>query len=527
MAAVKKKMDFIHVLGNVGLILHVPGIMAVISIIVCLVFQEYYSIIPFTVTALISFGIGQLLYQTCERHIQPTLWDSMAIAALSWLVCPLVSAIPCFWISYHRLQLGLQLESAQALIHPINALFEAMSGFTSTGLTLVRKPSEFSHALIWWRSFMQWVGGVGLIVFILSVTQASKNRYHLYYAEARSEVIGKTIQDTTRAIWGVYLLYTFCAIFLFIIAGMPIWEAINNGMTAIATGGFTSTDNSFAGYSIPIKLASVLIMFTGMVSFVVHVEIVKRGKFKDLWSSIPHRFIIFMFILGGVALALIDRYTFYEWAWVDSLFMWASAMSTTGFSVGNLAQHAPTLKIFLIFAMLVGGSAGSTSGGLKVQRFLNLVSGMTVRIRSIFEEKSTKNLKKYFSKKDKNGEEPELIVADPEQVRKLFAAGVLFFLWIITLFTAWMFITYHLPHYKAFDAFFEVVSAMSNVGLTTDIVNPSLNPICLSLFIALMWLGRVEIIPAIVLIISFIKVFRKTKKRRRKKQNESTTTDAN
>ncbi|MCF7806824.1 MAG: TrkH family potassium uptake protein [Simkaniaceae bacterium] len=507
-----KVVDFKRVVGNVGLILHVPGIMALLSIIVALIFNEEYAVFPFLATFLISIGLGQLLYHLCKGDGRSTLWDSMSIAALSWLLCPILAAIPLIWIATLRFKMGVHLESSMALMKPINALFEAFSGFTASGLTLVKRPSEFSHSVIWWRSLMQWVGGVGLIVFILSVVEATKTKYQLYYAESRTDVMGKTIKETTRTIWGLYLFYTIVSIMLFFFSGMPIWDAINHGMTGISTGGFTITDDSFASYNTAIKIAALFIMLCGAMSFVVHYQVLKLRKFCMVWKSIPNLTLLLMFIIGSGLCIFIDNITLNRWSNIDSIFTWVSAMTTSGFSVQNIAVHAPMLKVFLVMGMIIGGVAGSTAGGIKIQRFLNLVSGMAIRIRAIFDVRSSRNVDRFFES-SKPGEEPGMVVMNSEQMRKLFGAGVLFFLWMIAILIGWLFVTYHVPHEKAFNAFFEIVSATSNVGLSTDIVSPKLSGSCLSIFIILMWLGRVEIIPALVMFAAFIKLFSTKKKR--------------
>ena len=504
------RVDPKKILGYVGMILHVPGFMAIISLVVSLIMHEDFAVVPFVVTAALSIGVGQLLWRTCPSHDQPTLWDSMAIAALSWVLCPLFAAIPFYWISYIHYHMGDHHQAVQTLMHPVRALFEAFSGFTGSGLTMVEKPSNFPYSIIWWRSFTQWIGGVGLIVFIISLMENSRNRFHLYYAEARSEILGKNLKDTTNSIWTIYITYTVCAIVLFALAGMPVWEAINNAMTTIATGGYSTNDDSFASYNSLIKVAAIIVMLAGAISFVVHYQLVRYRDFKSLWTSLPHRFMLFMFLIGGALVIFIDHITFDRWDFLNTLFMWVSAMTTTGLSVENLSVHAPVLKIFFMIAMLIGGSAGSTAGGLKIQRFMNLFSSMIMRVKSIFDIESSRKLKRYLTS-SKRSSEPGMVLPQTEQAKRLFAAGVLFFLWVLTLFIGWLFVAFHIKEHQAFNSFFDVVSAMSNVGLSVDVVSPALNPTCLIVFMVLMWLGRVEIIPAIILLISFFRL----KKRKR------------
>ena len=495
-------VDLKKIISLTGLFLHVPAVMALFSVVISLIFGEFYAIIPFILTSIGTFILGQLLYQSCKCVKAPSLWDSMAVSALSWFLCPLIAAIPFYWISLLELKTGIRPDSVVALTRPINAIFEAFSGFTSTGFTLVGHPSEYSNSIIWWRSFTQWVGGVGLIVFMLSVVNGFGNRYHLYYAETRTEAIGKNIKETTKTIWALYGVYTLLSIFLFLLAGMPLWESINHAMTGISTGGFGMKDDSFASYNSAIKVAAIVIMFAGSVSFVVHYHMIRLGNVKKIWTSLPHRFLLLSFFIGTAIIVLMDRHAGHKWSVIDSAFTWISAMSTTGWSVVDITTHTPAIKMILIIAMLMGGCSGSTAGGLKVQRILNIMASLNVRLKSILSMKTLKSTAKYRQPKE-SSEEPGLILPSHEQTRKLFASNLLFFLWIAAILLGCILLTLNLPNELAFNAVFESVSAVSNAGLTTNIVSPSLGAFDLSTFVFFMWVGRVEIIPAIVLLLSF------------------------
>ncbi len=142
--------------------------------------------------------------------------------------------------------------------HFWNAAFEAFSGFTSTGLTVTLHENELPHSLQWWRSLTEWIGGVGMIVLVLSILEPSKDADQLYKAEARQQRIALTVTATVRRIWWIYLIYTGLSILLLYIAGMPLWDAINHGFIGISTGGFSIRDHSLGSYSPVIQLASAL-----------------------------------------------------------------------------------------------------------------------------------------------------------------------------------------------------------------------------------------------------------------------------
>lgn len=489
-----------RILSNTGIILCVPGFMSLASTVIALVFHETYAIIPFFFIGICSILIGLGMHRLFKVTSEPTLWDSMAIAALSWLICPLIAALVIYWICTLEVRYGIKLESVIDLTRPINSIFEAFSGFTSTGLTLVSRPSEYSNSILWWRSLMQWVGGVGLIVFVLLVVNGAGNRYNLYYAESRTETIGKNLKQTIKRIWILYLGLTIFSIILFKVAGMPTWEAINHGMATISTGGFGMKDDSFASYNQMIKIAAIFIMFLGSISFIVHYQIYRYGRLSLIWKSLPHRFLLLALIIGPGIMLYLDRYSGGNWSYVDTVFTWISTMSTTGYSVVDISTHTTAIKIVLIFAMILGGCAGSTAGGFKIQRVMNLFASLHIRLKSIMEITRRKEIKNL----NKTAEEPGLILPDPEQTRKLFASGTLFFLWMISLFVGALLIATRVPDTKGFNVIFESLSALSNVGMSTNVVAPTLATFDLAIFSFLMWIGKVEIIPAIVLFLSFL-----------------------
>ncbi|MCB1107446.1 MAG: TrkH family potassium uptake protein, partial [Chlamydiia bacterium] len=246
----KQKMNWSAIIGQIGLLLHVPAGMAAISLVIILIFQEWFALIPFGTIAIFSFALGQILYRSTKRAKKGHLWDAMIIAGLGWLICSFIAAVPICWISYMQLQNGIESEVLQIFQNPVNALFEAFSGLTSTGLTMLKRSGPFPYVLQWWRSFLEWIGGLGLIVFVLALTHLNKQGFQLYYAEARSEKMTRNIRGTAHWVWGIYSTFTVVAFLLFLFAGMPLWEAVNHAMTVISTGGFTITKTNFQGYHI-------------------------------------------------------------------------------------------------------------------------------------------------------------------------------------------------------------------------------------------------------------------------------------
>jgi trk system potassium uptake protein len=476
------------VLHDVGLFLHVPGVMAIASIPICIVFGEWSAMLGFLATAVSAIALGQFLCQTFQKTGRTELRHAMIVAAVSWALVPLIGALP-FWIT--ALQLVNVPNTTQTVLEFRdfwNAVFESFSGFTSTGLTVALQPSELLRSLQWWRSFTEWVGGVGVIVLVLALLQPNTDAYQLYTTEGRQKQIGRTVQATVRQIWWIYLLYTIASIVLLRIVGMPWWDAINHGLTGISTGGFSIRDRSLAEFSPLVQLAVIPIMLAGAVSFSVHSLLLTQRRFSPLWQDIQHR--VLWILLGiGTLILMIEIYRFTNaWEELNALFHWTSALGTCGFESANLQSWSPSAKLLLTLAMIVGGTAGSTVGGLKLNRMVVLYKGVSWQFRQLIARPDQAVQYRIEG-------EP---VSELEATRTIQAAAVTAVLWGVAI-AVGVFILLHVNSASLSDVLFEVVSALGNVGLSVSITDPELHWLGKLTLIVLMWMGRLEITPVLIL----------------------------
>ena len=507
----KQKINWQAIFGQIGLLLHVPGGMAFITIGICCIFREWHTILPFAVIGAASIGLGQLLYHLSLKAKAAHLWDAMIIAALGWIFCSVIAAIPICWVSHIQLSRGVESEVVRIFSHPINALFESVSGFTSTGLTMLQSEGHFPYVLQWWRSLLQWTGGLGLVVFVLALTHLNKQGYQLYYAEARSEQISSDITKTAHWIWGIYFCYTILAFLLFFSAGMPLWEAINHAMTVISTGGFTLTPSNFQGYDTHVQIVAMFIMVIGAMSFVIHFQVIRYRHWKVLWKNRQQRLLYCFVVGGGILILLLNIWNGDRGHLVHSFFEWTSALTTCGFNTLHLSFFSPMVKLMLIMGMFIGGATGSTAGGLKIQRLIHLFSGVILRLRSITRKKEKQIMCEYDPSKKPSEQEPSgTMLPHSEQSGRLFTAEVLFFLWISSLLVGWFFILKWAPEGGALDALFDVTSAMSNVGLSSGFLTPEFPSFGKCIFMFMMWIGRLEIIPAVVLFLTLPTMLKKS-----------------
>ncbi len=502
----QQKIHIKPILGNLGLLLHLIAGMLGFTALVALSTLEWFAVLPFTALALVVWSIGYLLYRVYFVHHEKLhLWDAMVIAALGWLSCSFAGALPFYWLG----KLALPSTEMHLLSQFANALFESFSGFTSTGLSILQDPELLPLTLQWWRSLTQWIGGIGLIVFMLSLTSLRLEGYELYYAEARSDAIGKNISATAQFIILTYTILTFIGFTLFWALGMPMWNALNHAMTVISTGGFSLHSSNIKEYPLHLQIASMILMVLGSISFVVYHQMFREKKWKALCKNLEHRFFIAILMIGAVCTALVNIWNQYTITLDESIFQWVSALTTCGFSTVALDTFPSMTKVLLIAAMFIGGTTGSTVGGLKCLRILYLLSGIHLRLTTITKHKEKTILKGYRAKTKSQAAEVDL--PKTERSNRLYAAGVLFFLWIITLFLGWFFLLKHTPAQNPLSVLFDVASALNNVGLSSGIIT-TLPPHGKYIVITIMWLGRLEIVPALILFLSFFQIKARQKK---------------
>jgi len=488
------RQDLHIILRDLGLLIPVVGIMAVFSLIVPVVFGEGFALLPLAITAVVSFALGAALYFPFRNAGEAQLKHGMIIAAFGWLLVAALGSLPFVLTALF----GEGHGASETLLYfkdPASAFFEAVSGYTGTGLTMAARADLLPKTLQWWRSFTEWIGGMGVIVLMLSILAGPRPgaaRYSLYYAEARGEKIHPSITSTLRTMWWIFLLYTFISVVALWGAGMPMWESINHAMTGISTGGFSVTDNSIASYnSGAIELVLVPIMLLGAISFAVHYEMI-RGKGRVLWEDFQTRWFLTLALIGIVFLTLenlqvIGGFT----ALRHSAFQLISAITCTGFQTADIGSWSPTGKLFLAAAMFVGGAAGSTAGGIKVMRMLILMKGVQWRFRKIVSpRRAIVPFRLGVSKIDES-----------EVGQRLEDASLITFLWLIFLALGIIVLLHTVPpSYTLSDVVFEVASAQGNVGLSAGITQPTMSLVSKLMLCFNMWVGRLEIIPVLMLV---------------------------
>ncbi len=504
--------DLRSVLRALGGIFIIVGFVTLISLVVPLYFGEYGSnckynaIFPILITSAVFFGFGLPLYYVFRKADPTNFKSAMVTAALGWILMSAISTIPFLLIPYDRVS---------SFMDPLSAFFESMSGWTGTGLTMVDNESLLPYTLQFWRSLIQWVGGVGVIVLTLSIlARPGTGSFVLYKGEARDQKMHPSIVSTVRTIWWIFLLYTIIGVLALTIIGfvtsdgMTPWESLNHAMTAIATGGFSVTDDSITSFGVISQIVILILMVFGAIAFVAHYDLLK-GRIKKFLSDVQLKAMIVLIILGTIGLTYINlklpevNNVFHSLK--ISGFQFVSALTCTGFGsvnvIGGPDGWSEIAKLALAFAMIIGGAAGSTAGGIKLFRAVLLYNGVSWRIK-----RAISTPRRVFVHKLGNR-----FLTKDEAMDLINEAAIISFIWVILLVVGILVLGVILTNnadYKLSDVIFEVCSAQGNVGLTTGITFEGMAPIAKIMLIFNMWIGRLEIIPIIVLVRSLFGIKR-------------------
>jgi len=504
-----------------------------ISILVPVVWREFWVVPAMAVSGVIPLLVGLGLTRTFEHAENPGRLHGMMIAASGWFLVAAFGSMPFLLVAWTaRIDPAIldvpgrftasgtrTFSTLAAFQTPINGVFESMSGFTGTGLTMTDNEAALPRTLQWWRSFIEWVGGVGVIVLTTAIlARPGSGSLTLYESEARSEKIHPSIVSTVRTIWWIFLLFTFFSILVLWIAGMPMWDAINHAMTGLATGGYSITDNSIATYdSVAIDFALVPIMVLGSIAFPIH-YLILQGDLRNLYRDLQTRWVFIFFTAGTLVLtAVLFQQGFYRTETIAvagivlqgraatlfetfryAMFQFVSAASCTGFqTAGSLGPGwtAPA-QLTVTFGMVVGAAAGSTVGGIKLVRLLTLAKGILFRIRGVFYPSSAVRTFRLDGR----------ALSDSEATQEFEEAAIITFLWLVFLGLAAFVLMFVLPlgpgpeAYTVENVLFEVASAQGNVGLSSGITGPGMPTVIKVMFLFNMWIGRLEIIPVLVLL---------------------------
>ncbi|UPW01248.1 TrkH family potassium uptake protein [Halorussus gelatinilyticus] len=510
--------DLATILRDVGaLVLMQAGLMT-LTVGVAAVFREWYVALAFLLAGGVTTLFGGLGRRTFADAPDPQMKHGMVIAAGGWFATATFGSLP-FLFSAHLVPpdamatfVPAGVEYAQSSLayfrNPLHAFFESMSGWTGSGLTMAVHEPSLPHTIQWWRSLIQWVGGVGVIVLTTAIlARPGSGSYTLYQAETREERIHPSIIHTVQTVWKIFAGYTVLAIVALFLAiylseplspGTAFWHALNHAMTGLSTGGFSVTDNSIATYdSTLVETVLLPIMTLGAIAFPIHYMMLTNRDPRALFEDVQTKWLFILFAVGVLALTVQNLATpqFGEAflgrgdAFRDSTFQFVSALTCTGFQSAPIGEWSPGGKLIVSFAMTLGGAAGSTVGGIKIIRGYTIGKGIRWQFARVFLPSSAVvNVEIGDRLLDREGME-----------REFSEAAIVSMLWLLILFaSSLVMVNVADPSFTYADALFEVASAQGNVGLSSGITGPSMPAVAEGMFLLNMWIGRLEIIPVLV-----------------------------
>ena len=350
-------MNFGFITYIIGWILNFQGVFLLVPCIVAMIYNEK-SGIAFLLSSLISFAIGALFVRKKTKNSSFYAKEGFISVALGWIVLSVSGALP-FLISGEIPDI-------------FNALFESISGYTTTGATILSDVESLSKCMLFWRSFTHWVGGMGVLVFVLCILPlADGNNMHLMRAESPGPSVGKLVpkvRSTATILYGIYTALTVIECILLLFGKMSLFDAITTSMATAGTGGFGIKNDSMASYSMYIQNVVAIFMFIFGVNFNIYFLLLVR-KPKEVLQSEELRTYLAIVLISTLIIGFNISSSFESigTSIQQAFFQVSSIITTTGFSTVDF-NHWPELsKFILIGLMFIGACAGSTCGGIKYQ----------------------------------------------------------------------------------------------------------------------------------------------------------------
>ena len=436
-----------------------------------------WAAIAFLISAAVTLVFGLLLVARRPKKTDLYAKEGFVIVAMSWIVMSIFGAIP------------FVLTGATDSF--IDALFETVSGFTTTGASIFSDVESLPRALIIWRSFTHWIGGMGVLVFIMAFLPLSGgHNMHIMRAESPGPDVAKLVpkmKNTALILYAIYLVLTVIQLIALLICGMDPFDAINTAFSTAGTGGFGFKNDSFASATAAQQIIVTLFMLIFSINFNSYYLILHK-KFKDAFNSEVKVFLLI--VAAAVAIITVDTLSGYDSiseAVNHASFTVASIISTTGFATVNFDLWPELSRTILVLIMFVGACAGSTGGGIKVSRIIILFKGMARELRTLIHPRQVKKITI-----DKKPVSHELI----RSVNAYIGCYILIF--VISLIVV------------SFDTgdlvtnFTAVTATVNNVGPGLSAVGPTANyaffsPLSKLVLIFDMLAGRLELFPMLIL----------------------------
>lgn len=460
-----------------GQVLKIEAVFMLLACLTAVVYREhegYYYLLVAGVCALIG------IFMTRKKPVNYVFYlkEGCIATSLSWIFMSFFGCLP-FVISG-------EIPSFT------DALFETISGFTTTGASVLSDVESLSHCTLIWRSFTHWIGGMGVLVFLLAIIPLSGGSHiNLMRAESPGPSVGKLVPKvkyTARILYLIYIFLTLLEILLLLAGGMTLFEALNTSFATAGTGGFGFKNDSMASYSPYLQWVITIFMILFGVNFnAYYLLLFKKIKKAFSMEEVRYYFIIILVSIGIIFFNILETSAGVFEALTHSSFQVASIITTTGFSTIDFNTWSQTCKTVLVLLMFIGACAGSTGGGIKVSRFVILVKTVVKELNSYIHPKSIVKIK---------------IDNKPVEHEVVRAVNVYFITFMI-VFSASVFAV-SFEGKDLITNFTAVAATINNIGPGLEMVGPTQNfgmfsPFTKYVLMFDMLAGRLELFPLLIL----------------------------
>lgn len=470
-------MNYLLIIKFIGSLLQFEGLFLILPFTVGLYYHEQQSKY-LLLSAAVAFTIGSLLRLIKPKNTKFHPKEGFVATAFSWFVMSVMGAMP-FWLSG-------EIPSFT------NAVFETASGFTTTGASILVDIEAMCRCMLFWRSFTHWIGGMGVLVFMLIFLKSSADEMNLMKAESPGPSVDKLVPRVRTTAFILYALYTgitVVSIVSFILAGMPIFDSVCIGFGAAGTGGFGVKADSCASYSPLCQVLITISMFLFGVNFKVYFLIVFK-KFKEILKCEEVLWYTIIYVAASLLVAInivSDLGTVGE-SVRASCFQVASIMTTTGYATHDFNTWTTLPKAILVLIMFTGACAGSTGGGIKVSRWILYLKQIKREVAKYTHPRSVKKIRL-------DGD-----VVDEDTIR---GANVYLMAYAAVFIVSMLIIC--IDGYDLITCFTSVAATLNNIGPGLEVVGPIGNYDGYSLlskwvFVFDMIAGRLEIFPVLIML---------------------------
>jgi len=463
---------------TLGRIIGLEGILLTLPLIVSLIYGEWSTALAFAITAASATLVGLLLFKLTGKSDQ-TIYarEGFVIVALTWLFLSAIGAVPFV--------LSGEIPSY------IDAFFETVSGFTTTGASILTDVEAMSHGALFWRSFTHWIGGMGVLVLMMAIVPDNTGRsIHIMRAEMPGPTVDKIVpkvRDTAKILYLIYIAMTLVEIVLLLCGGMNLFEASIHSFGTAGTGGFGVKSTSISGYSPYCQWVITIFMLLFGVNFnLYYLMLIRRFrsvlKSEELWTYIGIVVASVVIITANVS----SMYSTLSETVRYSAFQVASIITTTGYSTVDFNLWPSFSKTVLLLLMFIGGCAGSTAGGLKVSRIVLLIKSIGSEVRHLLHPRAITTVK-----------------FEGKTVDKSTRKGIGTYLALYFFLFAVIFLLVSIEPYDMETNFTATAACFNNVGPGFSLVGPVENFSFYSGFTkaalsAAMLLGRLELYPILL-----------------------------